>query len=266
MMIQPSFAVLAAVLLGGACRAASALVLYEPALGTPPSAQGWTVTGAGGYTQASSGGVWRLDTSVVTPLAQAGAARTAPFALDTQAGFTLDFALRVEGESHSTPNRAGWSLIVTGSDPRQAIELAFWTDRVFAYTYDATSADRFVHGTEALVDTRSAARDWRLAVAGGQFSLSAGGTTLLGGALVDYTASGLPAYTTANALFLGDDTSRAQSVSELGRVVLTPVPEPATAVLTALGLAAVFGAAAAGRTRRGRQGHGPAHGAATAPP
>ena len=217
--------------------AAPALTLYDATLGTPPSAQGWTSGGIGLFTASVSGGSYRFDTRP-SPLTMAGSVRTSPLVLDTQAGFMLDFTLRLAAESHLTADRAGFSLIVTGQDPAHALELAFWTDRVFAYAYTAAAAEPFTHGAEALLDTQTAAHAWRLAVAGQQFALSADGSALFGGPLVDYRAAGAP-YTASNLIFFGDDTSRAASSSEVARITLSAVPEPGSAGLVAAGLAAL---------------------------
>ena len=130
---------------------------------------------------------------------------------------------------------------------RKAIELAFWSGHVWAYDYDGLAADRFVHGADAAFDTASALQTYTLSVRHQQFTLFSGGSTLLSGALRDYTASGLPPYATPNLLFFGDDSSRGTSVTQLGFVSLSPVPESASAALWLAGLA-VLGAMAWRRT------------------
>lgn len=217
---------------------ASAVTLYDPASGLP-AAQGWAslVQGAAG-TQSVSAGRYLLDTTGVGASTTHGNGRVSGTTLDTVAGFTLAWSLRVAAENHSSANRAGFSMVVIGSDPTHSLELAFWDSSVWAYHYDAADADRFVHGTGALLDTGSSFRDYLLTVQGNSYSLASGSTVLFSGALENYTAQGLP-YTVPNFLFFGDNTSRAASSVEVGSIVLTPIPEPASAVLMALGLGAV---------------------------
>ncbi len=143
-------------------------------------------------------------------------------------------------------------MLVVGSNPTQALELAFWTDRIWAYDYDAQQADRFVHGTEVVFDTAAALTSYTLLLRQQQYSLFAGGVPVLTGALHDYTAGGAP-YTVADFLFFGDDSSRGSSSTRLGAVSVSTVPEPATAALV-LGawlsmVACRFAAIDAGRLR-----------------
>lgn len=211
--------------------AASASTLYDPGLGSAPSAQGWTFGAAGPFAAGVAAGAYGLDTTE-TFATSAGSVYLAGPRLDTGGGFTLDFALRIDAEAHRADNqRAGYSVIVVGADPGQSLELGFWQDRVFAYTAG------FVPGASASFAT-AAATDYSLAVAGGQYRLYADGSLLLAGSLVDYRGRGIAPYTTPGAIFFGDDTTRAQSSSRLGAVSLAvaAVPEPATAASVALGL------------------------------
>ncbi len=226
-----------------------AAVLYDPAAGTLPSQQGWATTSLVNFTQGVSGGVYHFD-SGPSNLNSAGSAlgggpaQTPLSALDTATGFTLDFSLKIVGETHSNPNRAGFSVLFTGLDPKHSLELGFWNDRVFAYDFAAPTT--FTPGASALLDT-SVMRDYSLQVQGNQYTLSSGGTSLLQGALVDYTPR-QSVYTLTGFLFFGDDTTGAQSSVDLGKVSLSPVPEPASAALLIAGLA---GLAWRGRRTRG---------------
>ena len=219
---------MAAAVLLFAAQPAAADVLYDPATNTLPSAQSWLTLGTPGYTQSVGGGAYTLNTTLVNDV-KAGSSLFNLTALDSVAGFKLDFNLRIASEAHSSTDRAGFSLIVTGADPAQALELGFWGDRVFAYT--AT----FARGSEALFAT-SLATDYSLVVRNNQYTFSGGGAKLLSGALVDYSAKGSP-YTLPGFLFFGDDTTRAQSLTEMGVVTLAAVPEPATGGLLLAGLA-----------------------------
>ena len=201
--------------------------LYDASLDTLPSAQGWT-TGGVGYSQSVSAGTYKFQT-LGNNAFQAGSAMTVASGLDTVAGFTLDFNLKVLQEVHADDNqRAGFSFIVTGADTSKAIEIAFWTDHVWAYT------SSFAHGADTAFAT-TGMTDYALTVKDNAYALTAGGNTLLSGAMVDYSAQGAP-YNVASFLFFGDDTSRAASSIELGSIMLTPVPEPETWALLAAGL------------------------------
>jgi hypothetical protein len=232
--------------------AAQALDLFDPALGSP-AAQGWAIAGSGTAAQQSlTAGAWLLDTTG-SGVVQAGAVRllggTAP--LDAAAGYTLSFTLQVLDETHDSANRAGFSVLLGGADPRQSLELGFHEDRVFAQVRDSASADGMVAGPTALLDT-TVAHAYVLRVLGDGWTLSADGQALMSGTLQDYRAAGLP-YGLPNLVFVGDDTSRAAARVALGTLgwqagVASAVPEPAAAWLAAGGAVLV----GLGVRRRGR--------------
>ena len=212
--------------------AAATQTLYNAALNSLPSAQGWSVLAIGAAASESvAGGLYTLDTTGAG-VGIYGNARISATPLDTAAGFTLSFSLKVLAESHTDSSRAGYSVLVVGADPTRAVEIAFWTDHVWTYDYSGG----FVHGADASFAT-GAMHNYSLAVAGQQYQLSADGNLLLSGALKDYTPGGAP-YTTPNFIFFGDDTSRGVSVTQVGSVALTPVPEPAPLAMWLAGLAA----------------------------
>jgi hypothetical protein len=231
----------AALLLSGA---AQATALYDPALGSLPSAQGWTsfCLAPGCFSQVN-GGVLEFETMASGNFTQAGMARTSTV-LDAQAGYRLDFRLRVDLEVHANDNRAGFSLIAIGSDPSQSLEIGFWDDQVWTYDY---SGGAFTKGSAALFDT-TAWHDYSLLVQGLGYTLQADGQTLLAGALEDYSGFG-PPYSVENFLFLGDDTTSARAAVQLGAVSISAlppaaVPLPGTLPLAAaalLGLASIVG-------------------------
>ena len=214
--------------------ALASTTLYDPALGSLPSAQGWLPLALGApASQSLGGGVYALDTSGAG-VSIWGNARSSPLLLDTQAGFEIAFSLQLLAETHSSPNRAGYTLLMVGAQATRALELGFWADHIWAQRYDGSQADRFVHDLDAAFDTTAALASFSLVVQQQQFTLSANGTPLLSGALRDYTLGGFP-YTTPNLLFLGDNSSRGNSISRLGAVSLSPVPEPGAGWLLGLG-------------------------------
>lgn len=228
-------AALTAMTLCLAAAAAQALTLYDPAPGTRPSAQGWLLVCPTTSCDAeASGGRLVFDTLREGFGAQAGFSRLDQ-KLDAQAGYRLDFGLRVLEESHGSANRAGFSLIAVGNTPSQALEIGFWEDQVWVYDFDG---DAFLKSTSATFDT-TGWHDYSLSAQDGSFVLQADGLTLLRGALRDYSRFGLP-YSLPNFLFLGDDSSSAGARVALGAVSLSPlapVPEPASAVMMLIGLA-----------------------------
>lgn len=215
--------------------AASAVTLYNPASGTP-SAQGWMSrdNGIPGATGGVDGGRYQLDTTA-NPSIQAGSGLVGSVPLDTAGGVTLSFQLQVLAESHLRTDRAGFSLIAVGGNPADAVEIAFWNDRVWAY------GPGFTHGVEALFDTGSA-QTYSLTLQNQRFSLSAGGTSLLAGDLLDLRSGG-PAYSFGNTVIFGDDTTSAAARVAVGDIVLNPVPEPASAGLFLLGGGALLAVA-----------------------
>lgn len=227
--------------------AAQSTTLYTAAAGTLPSAQGWTVLSAGA---AASQGVSNLAYTLDTTGAGVGIfgnGRLSPVPLDTVAGFDIFFTLRVISESHTSNNRAGFSFLMLGNDPTKALELAFWTNEVWSQDYVPGDPDRFVHGAGAVFATGSGSTVlYALSVRNNAFTLTGKPlgvtvfptTTLITGTLRDYTAEGFP-YTTPNFLFFGDNTTRGAAVVEVGQITITPVPEPAPALLLAAGLAAL---------------------------
>jgi hypothetical protein len=217
---------------------AVAQTLYNGALGTLPTAQGWSTLSLGAAgSESMVSGVYQLDTTGAG-VVYYGNARISATPLDTATGFTLQFNLKVLAETHTDSSRAGFSVLVTGADPTRALEIAFWTDHVWTYDYNGG----FVHGADVAFDTTAALHSYTLAIANQQYQLSANGSLLLSGALKDYTPGGAP-YTTPNFIFFGDDTSRGTSITQMASMTLTPVPEPAALALWLAGLAAVGGTA-----------------------
>lgn len=223
--------------------------LYEGALGTLPSAQGWVYLTNPIFgslaTQAAGGGVTTLDTTARTS-DQAGyfsLGHPGVGTLDRAIGFTVSLRAQLLAESHASNDRAGFSLIVLGSDAK-GIELGFWQDQVWAQNDNPL----FTKGEGAAFNTTTALTDYSLTILGNAYSLSANGQTLFGGAVRDYSAFGAP-YTSTNFLFMGDDTSSAAARVQIARVGLSAVPEPSPLAL--LGLGTLIVGAFSWKTRHG---------------
>ena len=229
-------------------------VLYDGSANTLPTSQGWyyatsPFSGAAAG-QAAGGGVTNLD-STPQILESAGYFSDVPIfpshpgvgVLDSSAGFALLFDVQVVSEDHSgSSNRAGFSIIVIDSAAK-GVELGFWSDEIWAQT----DTPLFTHsGSEqAAFDTTAAITRYKLIFNSGANWLFAGGVPLFNGALKDYSAfdhaaAGLPMdpYETPSFIFMGDDTGSASAEVNISRVEL--IPEPATAVLLAVGMAGVL--------------------------
>lgn len=223
-------------------------MLYDGSSGVLPdhTSWGWSYVATGG-TASMGGGMANLDTTA-NDLFAAGWGRTAPFSLNASTGFTVRFDVQIVAETHSASSadkngdgladRAGFSIIVLGSDAK-GVELAFWEDEVWAQQ----DAPLFIHSTSserAFLDTTALTR-YDLTMAGNAYILKAGGTTILSGARKDYSAfTGFPdPYETPDFLFFGDNTSSASGRSGVAWVEATPVPEPATCAVLAIGALAL---------------------------
>ena len=214
---------------------AATTVLYDATLGSVPAVQGWTTLSLGGAAaQSVAGGLYQLDTTAAT-VGIFGNSLISPLALNTASGFELTFNLQIVSESHTSANRAGYSVVMIGADPRHSLEIDFWADHVWAQDYDPAQPDRLVHGVDAAFDTTAAVTTYTLAASANSFTLSSAGLPLLAGALRDYSAAGF-VYGTPNVLFFGDNSTRGVASSKLGWVTLTPVPEPTPTALLLLGL------------------------------
>lgn len=220
----------------------SAVTLYDGSAGNLPSDQALQYVtnpffGAAATQQQLGNGV-RLDTTAATS-DQAGyfGFHPATPVMDRTVGFTVSFDVRLISESHANNNRAGLSVIALGSD-NKGVEIGFWTDKVWAQS----DSPLFEQAEGAAFDTSSALLRYDLTISGSTYSLMQGATTILSGAVRDYSAFGLP-YTQQNFVFVGDDTSSANGVFDFGYLAVTPVPEPATVVMLLVG-GALLGSAA----------------------
>lgn len=199
-----------------------AQTLYDAGLGTLPEAQGWAYFALGsGIARSVSGNAVLLDTSTSAGN-QAGWSRAAIPPLDRDMGFTLLFTTQLTAEAHGNSNRAGFSVIVLGSDTN-GIELAFWTNTVFA---QAGPPNLFVHAEDVAFATTGGFVDYALTMIGSNYVLRANGTPILGGPVRDYTSFSGPInpYRTPNFIFLGDDTTSASASVNVRRLALVRPP------------------------------------------
>jgi hypothetical protein len=152
----------------------------------------------------------------------AGQATTPGFPiLDRKAGVRVDFMLQVEREAHTNDNRAGFSVIVLDQDA-QGIELAFWENEIWVQSDDRTDG-LFRHGEGNAFPTTIALTNYQVTFDEATYTLTANSELLLSGPLRDYSQfEGFPdPYETPNFLFLGDDTTSAESRVRLSRVSIT---------------------------------------------
>ncbi len=212
------------------------IVLYN---GTGlPSSQSWLSYASNGLlnggtstqTQVASGVRLQTDGPVsagygsYTPFAQL---QNAAFPVLNRAnGFELSFSLAIAAESHTSNDRAGFSVILLGSDS-QGIEVGFWDSQVWAQNVGFTRGESFNIAT-------TTPRDYRLRIESDTYRLFAGSDQLLTGAVRNYSAFG-PPYSLPNMLFLGDNTSSGMADVTLGAITLqsnlAAVPEPSSSML-----------------------------------
>lgn len=222
---------------------ASAQVLYNGAAGTSPQSQGWLeyTSLLSTATESTAGGKTTLDTTAGSSNSEeAGFSNYTPGgtlvnssfpALNPAgSGFGLTFSVKLDSESHASTNRAGFDVILLGSD-HNGIELGFWTNEIFAQA----SSPLFTHA-ENTTGFDPTAQSWlyALTVQGGNYELTANGIEILSGVTRNYTAfpPGVP-YTLPNYVFLGDDTTSGQGAEEISSVAV--VPEPGTLTILAVG-------------------------------
>ena len=184
-------------------------------------------------TQTIVGDATVLDTTSSAAI-QAGYTPFVPPVFDRNVGYTITFDVRVAAESHSSTDRAGFSLISLSNDLK-GIELGFWQDHIWAQNDGLVSPPLFTHGEDVAFDTTAAVTRYTLSVDSANYYLRAGSnpTPILSGVLRDYSAHPSGVYDNPNFLFLGDNTTSAAARFELGYVAA--VPEPASAVLLAIG-------------------------------
>lgn len=233
-------------LLTGTTANAASLTLYDGRQNTSLSRQGWLSYQPTGATETIAAGATTLTTTSNNAV-QAGYFRTAPatLALDRTRGYTLGFNLELLSESHSSSDRAGFSLTALSSDKR-GVELGFWTNStktagsIWAQNDGATKPPRFTHGESSAFNPGKMLTRYDLSVLGNSYSLFANRnyqTPILSGSLRDYSPEGM-VYNTPNFLFLGDNTTSAKAKVKIAQVdlkdaaIVTPLPLTVTTART----------------------------------
>lgn len=154
--------------------------------------------------------------------------------LDSQKGYVLHFAVRLNAENHAgsdkngdnKDDRAGFSLILLDQNTN-GIEVGFWADRIWAQedgTAEPPAGTLFTHAEEGLWNTTQSTV-YDLDIRGETYTLSSGNTTIITGKLRNYSAFNgtVNPYRTPNFLFFGDDTSSASAnVDFTGPITIGP--------------------------------------------
>jgi hypothetical protein len=213
------------------------IIFYDGSLGTPPTEQGLLYASLfTGPTETLVDGGFVFNTLILPlgQLHQAGyAADPADIpTLDRTAGYTVTLALRVLDESHSSNDRAGFSLLVlsddaAGTEPVKGLELAFWENEIWAQN-DATQGGYFTHGEGVAFNTTTAVVTYDLHIITDTYRLSADGLPILNGPIRDYTGfeGTLDPYETPNILGFGDNTTSAGASVQVNYLAVTRPASP----------------------------------------
>ena len=230
------------------------VVLFDAALGTAASAQGWPLIAdpiVGNTVIETVGtGFTALDTT--QPITDRGGYFSQDPVLgifrhpnmptiDRQLGYSIRFDLRIAEENHVMgpagddngdllEDRAGFAVIALSND-QLGIELSFWEDRIWAQEDDATDPTLLFTQAEGNgFDTTANMtgydlRIWRDAY---QLVYDGGVAPILAGRLRDYRnfMGSIDPYEIPNFLFFGDNTTRGESSSELAYIAVDPLPSP----------------------------------------
>jgi hypothetical protein len=209
-------------------------VLYDGALGTLPEAQSFT------YLAIPSGPTPTItDGGVILDSTPTGSDSAGYFnrveetpTLDRGTGYTVTVQARLLTETHASPDRAGFSLIVLsddqgGAEPVRGIELGFWQNEVWAQDDDQEGGTLFTHAEGAALTTTAEVIDYDLRVMSETYTLLAGGEAVLNGRLRNYEnfSGPIDPYETPNFIFLGDNTSSAAARVQINHVAVSyPAP------------------------------------------
>ncbi|MGF1566921.1 MAG: FG-GAP repeat domain-containing protein [Nodosilinea sp.] len=152
--------------------------------------------------------------------------------LDPVDGFTLEFDLAITQEQ-SNVNRAGFSFTLISSNLTKGAEFGFKeqgsnTDYIFIQNANLNAATEGEKSTAALEISNT--NRFRITVDGGNYTLSANGSTVLTGQLRDYSFSpqnssppfpnSINPYETSNFIFFGDNTDQGFAEFTLGEIVI----------------------------------------------
>ena len=217
---------------------AQTTVLYNPSLMTTPTAQGWIPFAAVGGTSTTNTTETTLDTtSNVSDRAGysnytiLGSLVNSSFpVLNPAVGFTLNFNMQVDLATDTDTTRAGFNVILLGSDAK-GIEIGFWGNDVWSQALGFTT-----HAADDTFTTIGAFHQYALTIFNENYSLTADGTQILSGATQSYGTPAIP-YGLGNYVFLGDDNVTDSGAEEIKTVSIS-VPEPMSSIL-GLGLATV---------------------------
>jgi len=225
---------------------AGSITLYDDTAGNAPNMQPWLLAAANGstVTTVTSEGVSLTSSNGVS----AGYSNYIPIinvmknsefpTLDNTLGFSVSFELQIGSETHTSNDRAGFSVILLDGN-HQGIELGFWEGEVWAQNID------FTHGEGVTFDTSTNEVLYELTILDNNYELIADSTTLLQGSLRDYNNPSIP-YSLPSFLFLGDNTSSAGANITLGDITLSTtdpasVPTPAVVWLFGSGVVSLVG-------------------------
>lgn len=227
---------------------AATITLYDGASfsGTPDNLPNpyLSFTNIGSGTQTASNGQTTLDTSgsqsTYAGYSNYNTSQTPvnPVfpTLDSNTGYTLSFAIKIDSQTNSSPARSGFSIITLDNDKR-GIEIGFRSPNTLTNTPDIFSQTlngaNFVVGEQNnnLNGIFTSLNTYDLNVLGNSYTLSTNGNTLLSGSLRNYTAgiNSNPPLTTVyglpNFIFLGDDTSSAGANVRIQKIILTTTPK-----------------------------------------
>ena len=203
-------------------------MLFDGTAGLP-TVQSWSFLSLpSGAVQSSGPTSTNLNTTSSSGIS-AGYSILPPISVDLALGINFRFDVRVNTETHLSNDRAGFSLILLGSN-LSGIELGFWSNEIWAQNQN------FTHGEGTAFSTNSMTTyDLFLDLTG--YRLSANGQQILSGALRNYSGqSSSPlafVYSSPNFLLLGDDTTSASANIDFARASIEAVPEPSTFALLA---------------------------------
>ncbi|GAA6618925.1 pre-peptidase C-terminal domain-containing protein [Scytonema sp. NUACC26] len=145
--------------------------------------------------------------------------------LDRNKGYKLKFQVKLNTESHFGDNNgdklddnAGFNVTVTSSDGK-GIELGFWSNEIWAKSYDSASGSLTHDSSEKATKNTTAMTNYELSVSGDNYQLFAEGSYVLSGKLRDY--SGISEkYGLSDYFFLGDNSSSAKADVNIGAISL----------------------------------------------